>query len=274
MTSSESLPSSGADVQRAKPTPAGLQWKLPPNRDELVRAFQLWPVRANYLINISETFKCAYFETPKVACSTIKRMLQQAEVDRAGGQLVKDVHDKASSPLLSPNDVEAPLSEVLHGDAYFRFAFVRNPYSRVLSAYLDKLVQSEWERRRHLPALGFELGSTPTFLDFLQRIEKQTSFQCDIHWTPQCDLLGWDRMKMHFIGRFENFASDHQAVARKIFGADHERYCSVRVDFHKTDAQSKIQEHIGVRERDLIERIYERDFDLYCYSRDPFFAGN
>ena len=107
------------------------------SRDILDKSFCYPPEKANYLINISKTYKYVYLETPKVACSTIKRTFQKAEVTALGGEVAKNIHDKNLSPLLSPLDIQNGLDSMFEGDEFFRFSFVRNPYSRILSAYLD-----------------------------------------------------------------------------------------------------------------------------------------
>ena len=253
--------------------PSQKPWANNANRDALVRAFSFQSDRVDYLLNISTFFRCVYFETPKVACSTIKRALQEAEIDRTGGALPDDVHDKTVSPLRSPSDITVPLPTLFSGDTYFRFTFVRNPYTRILSAYLDKIVKNDWERRRHYPALGFRLEDRPTFLDFLTKVEMQTNLERDIHWLPQSELLAWDRIQMHFIGRFEAFGPYFTLLGRKLYGSSSEKYCAARIDNHQTNAAELVKQHVGPKERDIIERIYNRDFDLYCYNRDPHFAS-
>lgn len=60
-----------------------------------------------------------YYETPKVACSTIKRKLQQVE---------------AETPENVPSNVH-DYDEVFLSRTFFRFAFVRNPHSRAPSCF-------------------------------------------------------------------------------------------------------------------------------------------
>lgn len=60
----------------------------------------------------------AYLHNPKVACSTIKNSLLRGEVDNVHEQFLFPPYNNSNVPI---------------------FSVVRNPYSRSVSAYLDKI---------------------------------------------------------------------------------------------------------------------------------------
>ncbi|WP_197059651.1 sulfotransferase family protein [Thermopetrobacter sp. TC1] len=225
-----------------------------------------------YLANCSEKYKYIYVSTPKVACSTIIKTLQYLEVGEDMNKLPQHVHDRHNSPLLNPYDLNATPYEMLETDMYFRFTFVRNPYTRILSAYLDKIVNNQWERNRLLPKLGYSKNANLTLTQFLETIREIPDVHKDIHWTPQYYLIQPDKINYHVIGRFENFSIAFKKVIEKINSECNIELFKTKADHHKTNAGSKILDYIGKRERDLILEIFEDDFVKFGYSEDPFFA--
>lgn len=222
---------------------------------------------ANYLCHLSNRQRYLYVATPKVACTAIKHSLQQAEVNdalvfRHYGQ----EHFPHLSPLLAPLDSPGLYFEALERDDWFRFTFVRNPFSRALSCYLDKIVNSDEERQRLLPELGLDpAAGIPSFKDFLERIADQADHQKDEHWAPQSWLTQPELMRYHFVGRLECFDEDFRRVCQKLGIA--ERMSTVR---HSTNAGEKISAFYGAEEIEIVQAIYARDFTYFGYdSRTP-----
>lgn len=223
--------------------------------------------QTNYLVNISTKHKFVYIETPKVACSTIKKALQLIEVEGDISMIPEDVHDRDHSPLPNPTSPDIDLGYVLTSPDYFRFSFVRNPFSRILATYLNKIVQSEIERARLLPLIGYPKHSEAIpFEQFLVAIRRQPDFQKDIHWAPQTYLLAPDRVSYDYIGRFETFGSDWLRVLHRIAPQTYKSYVGLRMDPHKTDASSKVLKYFGPIERELTLDIYRDDFRKFGYS--------
>lgn len=221
------------------------------------------PSTTNYLYNISRKHRVLYVETPKVACSTIKRGLQLAE---GNGDVPSDVHKRADSPMASPKDDPALFQEAVFG-SYFRFCFVRNPFGRILSCYLDKFVKSPWERERRLPAFGFPPEYSLSFKEFLTIIADQPNKDKDIHWMPQVDLLSIDVVSYDFIGRFDYFSYELKKL-EKILGIPF----NVTLSSHSTGADNVLQQYYGKKEKALLLDIYKEDFKTLLFSKDLRFV--
>src|SRR5215475_1383460 len=113
--------------------------------DELVLAQYIEAVRAEgqhtswgYHSRASVAHRYVAMTVPKVACSTIKMALQTwegcgPELDRWG-----DVHASWAGPTLLAYPA-AQIVEMLRSPDFLRFSFVRNPYSRLVSAWKSKL---------------------------------------------------------------------------------------------------------------------------------------
>lgn len=236
--------------------------------DDIYKKLRTSRLITEYIFHISEKNRYLYVETAKVGCSTIKSALQLIEAGSSETQ--NDPHDRISSPLLKPSQAGPLFLDALYSDTFFRFCFVRNPYARVLSCYIDKLYN------KHVPKYINNLGLNPlvnqrqekpfsglSFLEFLNLIDNQKHLNADVHWMPQFSLLSPDIVDYNFIGRFENFSADLQRVGRVIGWESPDVVAP-----HYTGAEHRIHEFYGPEEIKLVSRIYSMDFDKFLYSRD------
>lgn len=147
-----------------------------------------------------------------------------------------------------------------------RFAFVRNPWDRLLSLWADKvLVQSS-------PSQGASkrLVTTPYYLHprFLgMEFPEFARFVCahdddeDLHFIPQHYFLGG--MKMDFLGRFEDFAESCARLARAF---ELPQACAELLAGRRNVSQhGHYREYYDDATRRLVERKYARDIALFDY---------
>jgi hypothetical protein len=232
----------------------------------------LRPRDAEYLMHFSKRHRYLYVECPKVACSTIKTTLMRLEL--AGKPLPENIHFRPTSPLFGPRSDPAGFQEAVTSPRYVRFAFVRNPFTRILSAYLDKIVDRSKRGRAEQVQVQKSLGvgvpiSTVSFEDFLKIVRQQTLQEMDVHWLPQASVLvGIPRLT--FIGRFERLEDDLSNTLRII--APRNTIAVEERRPHATGAREKIKDLITAEARDLIAEIYRDDFIRYGYSFDPALA--
>jgi len=66
----------------------------------------------------------------------------------------------------------ATASALMNDPQYLSFVIVRNPFVRILSAYIDKS-QPMFQDKFHLPS---------TFAEFVRSLRNQSVFQMDPHW--------------------------------------------------------------------------------------------
>jgi hypothetical protein len=253
--------------------PSGQKAKHRSGQPEYVAALndffpRMRPERASYLVNFSRRHRFLYVETPKVGCSTIKRTLQRIELGPESVPLT-NVHDRGSSPLASPATDLPGFLLAQYDPEFVRFSFVRNPFSRIVSCYLDKVVKTPTEKARLMPELGLDPNGEISLEEFLKAIRRQKHADMDIHWLPQSIILEGLR-RPSFIGRFECF-NEHLALVLKIV-AGRAKSQLERHSPHTTGASAKIQDLVRGPERDLIAEIYEKDFIQFGYSMDLRFA--
>lgn len=185
-----------AALNAARPTQAGLSRRA----------------RARSL-HISPRHGVAYVNNPKVACSSIKLALQRAELD-APDYIAANVHDHTASPLLTwPELEERPLVETL--DGLFVFSVVRNPYARLRSAYLNKIVTGQ-KRGRPRKMAGFAADEVPGFEDFVLAVARQDPREQNPHWRRQTYNLSVGRIRFDAIARLETIARDWPRIAAHV----------------------------------------------------------
>lgn len=202
-----------------------------------------------------------YLNNFKCACSTIRGSLWSAE--HALGYTTIPPGDPHQLTL-SPFTDDLSRFERKQGD--FVFTFVRNPFTRVLSAYLDKIVRREAGvvgplLRRH----GLDRPPA-SFAAFLELVAEEAPEEMDLHWRPQTLAVGYGVVPFDFIGSFETLNEDLPFVMQRIFG----REVALQAHRgHRTDAQNLIERHFGPRQIELVQHLYAADFVNFGYDPSP-----
>jgi hypothetical protein len=223
----------------------------------------------NLSVHISLKHKYLYVDTPKVGCSTIKLTLQRLELEdeQFTRDDFEDIHLRKFSPLLMPIQV-GPLDAFLSRTDIFKFCFVRNPYTRVLSCYLDKIASPHPIKAQILRQLGrnyTDLHTEVSFEEFISAVEAQPISVMDPHWRSQYYQTFQESIKFDFIGKYETFSEDLQTVGKKI-SPNFSKYF-----FHErrnsTSSANKFAHFYtpGLMER--VYRLYELDFEHFGYSK-------
>jgi dermatan 4-sulfotransferase 1 len=226
---------------------------------------------------VSERCRYFYMAIPKVASSKIKMVLQQVE----GYPLPADpfdVHarDRPGSSFVSRLADFSPgqAVEILTGPDWFRFAFVRNPYDRLLSAYHDKIADLASPYvgvRASILALGGHPPDSkriPTFADFVRYVEAQPDLQRDGHWRSQAGILCLDDISYDFIGRQERFEADFAYALRQFSKLE-----STSVALSEVINASRPGAAAGAYDATLAALVYgtyKTDFDAFGYSATAF----
>lgn len=139
---------------------------------------------------------------------------------------------------------------------FFKFSFIRNPYSRIASAYAGVMTFRK-DLRNFLV-----IYKDTSFKKFLQLIKKNMH----THWLPMNDFF--DDKDLNFIGRFENYDGDLEKLKKltnielmkKNFSGD----LNFSEKFNYLDLY-KNNECI-----DLVNELYQKDLDKFNYNFDNF----
>lgn len=223
----------------------------------------------NYAVNISLKNKYIYIETPKVACSTVKITLQDFEIEQKSLSQ-KDfevIHDRAFSPLLKVQQIEN-FNSFFHRPDYFKFCFVRNPYTRLLSAYLDKIAgNSNREKTNILLQMGYktdDISINISFEQFISTIEQQSPQMMNNHWRHQYYCTYQNAIDYDFIGKLESFNQDFLWVLGKLGATDYYKQESR----HATDSKDKLAMYYTNDLQNRVYSLYQLDFETFGYSKN------
>ena len=173
-------------------------------------------------------------------------------------------------------DIGSPLYQhLLKSNRVFAFTFVRNPYSRLLSAYLDKIRVGYLERQFVEAAEKTRslAGKTPeeevSFGDFVNMVATERPTEMNSHWRIQSTHLEIRNRQYDFIGRVEridedirllfNHSSQLETVTKSI--GHHGRE-------HKTDASFKLMDYYTPELTRKVYEIYRDDFEIFGYYRE------
>lgn len=207
----------------------------------------------------SRKHRFIYFYIPKVASTSLKRILSK---NLLGLDTGKRVHCVYFEEVIDVKGGEY--------EDFFKFAFVRNPWDRIVSCYADKILHEDVTNnkykngvfRRYERKFGNTFHMGMSFESFVKVIHGIPDHEADRHFQSQHNFISDKngRILVDFVGRFENLAEDYAHIARKCGLADfvlpHENRSKRANDYRSLYTPET---------RRLIEERYQRDIELFDY---------
>ena len=219
---------------------------------------------------------------PKVACSNWKCVLRYLE----GHDNYLDTnfaHEKSVNGLTYLMDQPDPW-RLLRDTGIKKITFIRNPFSRALSAYLNKV-------ESNLPYLLQETESDDFFFFVTKEVEKFRQESLDAqkfpkvnfkvfllwvqhgpewlreneHWKNQCELTLPHQVNYDLVGRFENLAED-VSKALEMMGCDIAFPSQGDIKFPPTSAISKLDHYYDAGSISIVRELYGEDFGAFAYD--------
>jgi Sulfotransferase family len=208
----------------------------------------------------SSKFNFAYLRIPKSANSTVVMTLCSAVAEKQGKSLILDDGYEGSriAKQMSKAGFQTFVMRQFSPFKPYRFTFVRNPLSRILSCYLDKIASPQQVYRNDL---GMGMGPV-SFCEFLERLNNGY-LTTNAHWAPQSALIaskGFD-----FIGYVEHLDRDLKKVISRVIGI--EDFQTVSKDAGRRNTRVAMEEYYGDAERQLVRKLYTADFERF-YPQD------
>ncbi|KAA8494802.1 Carbohydrate sulfotransferase 14 [Porphyridium purpureum] len=226
---------------------------------------------ANRII-VSEKSRLIYCPVPKVANSNFKMLIRKFEGFEDYADLLT-AHSRARSGLrfLSSYSVEE-VEALMKDPTFLKFVFVRNPLDRVLSCYLNKIVNKDPKSEEYATYLGqlygwrfltqrdYKSERKPSFQEFVNAISLQSPWQMNEHWALQSFLCSLDVFPYDFVGRFENMSADAELVLQAV-GRVLERFPSQKdIKFLANEASKKINKYYSPQIMERVRNTYACDF--------------
>ncbi|MDF0601318.1 sulfotransferase family protein [Psychromarinibacter sp. C21-152] len=217
----------------------------------------LWITEVDMRVAVSLSHGFLFNRLPKNANSTVTAMLHDYAFGGQGDAMARTAKHAFGRPVFLGRRGVAALADC------FKFCIVRDPYSRTLSAYLDKIVGRQRQSRRPLRLLRDKHGTdAPTFEQFCLYLAEGGLYD-DNHWAPQVAGLVLPPERFDHIGRFERLDEELDLIARRIFGrgyASERRYGPA-----STDAAAQLEAHYTPRAREIVQTLFRPDFETFGY---------
>ena len=191
-------------------------------------------------------YRCIFIHIPKTAGISVSKSLFGHNTDHADIDWFLDNYGKHTV------------------NSYFKFAFVRNPWDRLYSAY--HFLQQGGMYPVDKAFYDTHLSHLNSFEAFVMDWLNQDRLETYVHFVPQYRFItskhDRNRLLMDFIGRFEHLAQDFKIV--------NERLGMPPVMLQKLNtgiaSQKKYTDSYSAEMRDKVHCLYEKDIALFQYD--------
>lgn len=196
----------------------------------------------------------AYIQIPKVATRSIREALLVVE----GLQGAAPEQFSLFEERFGRHIARRQLRQAAEG--LQTFAFVRDPYARLYSAYVNKIVNAERLGQKNIFSCH-DMYFGMSFEDFVERVCSLDDRHIDRHLRSQAWFLTDEQgLIPGFIGRLECFAEDWQRLRESVPALGdigHRNRAAGDVDFRSHYSKQSLQ---------WVRRRYAQDFELFGYK--------
>jgi len=207
-------------------------------------------MKTSFNIVYSDKRKFAYFNIAKCGSTSINKLCSEVNIDA----VVNPVRGRGV--VRKWNHPGIPLEKVKD---YFKFTIIRDPLSRLVSCYKNKVTDTNWlemifERTEgNFPLEELLNISFPDFVYWLQ--ESEQNLKKDSHWIPYVNVIPTE---IDFIARLENIEEDFKIIAEKIGISGHEFPRA-----NKESYESPWQDYYTNELKEIVANLYSEDIELY-----------
>ncbi|MGM0562393.1 MAG: sulfotransferase family 2 domain-containing protein [Pseudomonadota bacterium] len=203
---------------------------------------------------VSLKWRYAYIRIPKAANSTMVHALQEnfpefeVTTDKAG-EIKEQYANFRNLPLRAAWALPREL---------FIFTIVRNPYHRILSAYLNKIAKGSSILPRYQEQIVRHGAGTLSFQGFCRYLANGGEHD-NAHWMRQTRILGISD-RVDYIGHVETLPQDMERIVHRIGGEAKALPPLERHGPSPTGAAHKARSYYDAETRQIVEDVYASDF--------------
>jgi chondroitin 4-sulfotransferase 11 len=200
--------------------------------------------------------KLIYLVTPKSGCTSILSNLGLSYNIKTYTEEGREIH--------SHPDFITELRIIRKKyNKFFKFTFVRNPISRIVSCYKDKILGHENYENYYFDNYHYKIKSDISFEEFIKVISNIPDFLADRHFKSQYfSIVKNNKYKIDYIGKIENIDYDWQKLAIKY------NLNSKMPHKNKSDSNNNYFDFYNIKTAELIYRRYKNDFKYFGYLDD------
>ncbi|PVA07572.1 sulfotransferase family protein [Thalassorhabdomicrobium marinisediminis] len=241
---------------------------------------------------MTESESVVYRVVPKCACSTIGQIMYYSD---HGEFFDGDIHDaQGGMHKWAMEDSQPLISANVKGHQSFAFTCVRNPYTRILSSFFDKICGIQRNGKRYRgnlvplliqkygievgdPETGFEFDQIKSFRRFLlfarDTIKFRRPMDPDIHWSAQSGHIstfivnGGRYDKIFWTEAFNDGMQqvlDGIETPHKVDLAKIPRFNES--EGHGPKRAHPVEDYFDDLSKHLVYEIYKKDFVLFKYD--------
>lgn len=202
----------------------------------LLNKIPFLPSFNQYNITVSNEKKFVWFRIAKVGTRTILNYLRETGISLD----VEHPYCIYYAPRIYQN--------------YYKFAFVRNPWDRLVSCWLDKVLRANYFRFDDLQLK--EMKEFEKFVEFVSQFDLE---KCDPHLRLQSALI--DINNLDYLGRLETFNKDFEFLCDRL---EMPKKNVVSRNVSPTNKSPK-----NYYNSDLIEKVYQlykKDIQIFGYQ--------
>ncbi|MBE7382500.1 MAG: sulfotransferase family 2 domain-containing protein [Leptolyngbya sp. SIO1E4] len=206
--------------------------------------------------------KALYIPIPKVACSSIKRVianLLKIEIPLDGA----NIH-RAEFPVVDKDSL-------CKYDDYWKFCFVRNPWDRLVSCYSEKIKPDKnffgktnsFENGVHKGFLKYGIfEANMPFEEFLKAVSEIPDCEAEQHFRSQHTFLTDKEGELiaDFIGKFENIDQDFHYIFKRLNKPE------IHLPKSNRTRHAKYREYYTDEALNIFEKRYSKDIQLFDYE--------
>ncbi len=205
---------------------------------------------------ISDSHRFIFVHTRKAAGSSIRDTLKPLSIHKPTDIISKlksrvlhvegDYHKYAFRQHSDINVAKKIIPKELF-DSYFKFAFVRNPWKRLVSEF--EFIKRRPDHGRHKKVMRM------TYNEYI----KYQAKRYDAH---QINMLADKngKLQMNFIGKFENLQEDWNFICDKIGVKNKE------LTHRKKASKVNYDEYYIGENKELVAKLWKKDIDAFGYN--------
>lgn len=221
---------------------------------------------------VSTKLKFVWYGVPKAATRTLLRVFTVSHKEEFGGVKFSEIDGYRKRHFSGFQDFDI--------NPYFKFTFVRNPYTRVASFWYEKFLNYDGSiAKQRMFSKHNGLEHTMPFQTFVEWLDGPDGADetADPHWLSQKNFITDPNghVLTNFVGKLENFVDDvaqlwtlrnFPMVEFVQLNANQDR-----INKSATDAPAKNKDDVykdlyNDKTLDIIKHRYKGDFDFLKYS--------
>lgn len=153
------------------------------------------------------------------------------------------------------------MHDLINIQNYYKFAFVRNPWDRLVSKFNFDLQQNKASIKPFYHNGNFDdfIKKLSDNFNFILQLKPTQFISC--HFLPQTNFVFSKKIKLDFLGRFENFDQDISKLAEKF---------NIKKEIkHENKTKHKPYDlYYNNKTRDIVEKLYKEDIKNFGYTFD------